>query len=104
MAAQADNGSKTEQGTPADQDHAVSVNAEEVVEQMKKWLLFNKHTNNWETTKATVAACYALLYRGEDWLETPPEKGTITVGKRSEERSVRKECVSTCRSRWSPYH
>src|SRR3546814_15181886 len=26
------------------------------------------------------------------------------VGRRSEERRVGKECVSTCRSRWSPYH
>src|SRR3546814_5333997 len=26
------------------------------------------------------------------------------VGLRSEERRVGKECVSTCRSRWSPYH
>src|SRR3546814_14204169 len=26
-----------------------------------------------------------------------------TIG-RSEERRVGKECVSTCRSRWSPYH
>src|SRR3546814_12236477 len=26
------------------------------------------------------------------------------VKKRSEERRVGKECVSTCRSRWSPYH
>src|SRR3546814_3475978 len=26
------------------------------------------------------------------------------VGFRSEERRVGKECVSTCRSRWSPYH
>src|SRR3546814_9278233 len=26
------------------------------------------------------------------------------VGSRSEERRVGKECVSTCRSRWSPYH
>src|SRR3546814_4485938 len=26
------------------------------------------------------------------------------VGDRSEERRVGKECVSTCRSRWSPYH
>src|SRR3546814_4984006 len=26
------------------------------------------------------------------------------VGWRSEERRVGKECVSTCRSRWSPYH
>ena len=24
--------------------------------------------------------------------------------RRSEERRVGKECVSTCRSRWSPYH
>src|SRR3546814_7946718 len=27
-----------------------------------------------------------------------------TVLCRSEERRVGKECVSTCRSRWSPYH
>src|SRR3546814_8897588 len=26
------------------------------------------------------------------------------IGDRSEERRVGKECVSTCRSRWSPYH
>src|SRR3546814_11568194 len=26
------------------------------------------------------------------------------VSQRSEERRVGKECVSTCRSRWSPYH
>src|SRR3546814_15425119 len=29
----------------------------------------------------------------------------ILIGEgRSEERRVGKECVSTCRSRWSPYH
>src|SRR3546814_11735111 len=27
-----------------------------------------------------------------------------SVESRSEERRVGKECVSTCRSRWSPYH
>src|SRR3546814_11900400 len=27
-----------------------------------------------------------------------------TPGNRSDERRVGKECVSTCRSRWSPYH
>src|SRR3546814_14781764 len=33
------------------------------------------------------------------------KKGTYTLGiNRSEERRVGKECVSTCRSRWSPYH
>src|SRR3546814_5301198 len=28
----------------------------------------------------------------------------LLTGSRSEERRVGKECVSTCRSRWSPYH
>src|SRR3546814_14246049 len=28
----------------------------------------------------------------------------VAVANRSEERRVGKECVSTCRSRWSPYH
>src|SRR3546814_3861019 len=28
----------------------------------------------------------------------------VSTGTRSEERRVGKECVSTCRSRWSPYH
>src|SRR3546814_18161334 len=29
---------------------------------------------------------------------------SLAVKHRSEERRVGKECVSTCRSRWSPYH
>src|SRR3546814_4422591 len=29
---------------------------------------------------------------------------SLEVRMRSEERRVGKECVSTCRSRWSPYH
>src|SRR3546814_14500735 len=28
----------------------------------------------------------------------------LSPNERSEERRVGKECVSTCRSRWSPYH
>ncbi|MGZ3830284.1 MAG: alpha-2-macroglobulin family protein, partial [Mucilaginibacter sp.] len=38
------------------------------VDEMKIWLLREKQTNNWKTTKATAAACYALLLRGSDWL------------------------------------
>src|SRR3546814_19350014 len=30
--------------------------------------------------------------------------GTLLSATRSEERRVGKECVSPCRSRWSPYH
>src|SRR3546814_11648431 len=31
-------------------------------------------------------------------------KRNAVSNRRSEERRVGKECVSTCRSRWSPYH
>src|SRR3546814_2935088 len=32
------------------------------------------------------------------------EEDRLTCTTRSEERRVGKECVRTCRSRWSPYH
>ncbi len=41
----------------------------EAVEQLKIWLLKNKQTNHWKTTKATANAVYALLNFGENWLE-----------------------------------
>src|SRR3546814_2120279 len=40
-------------------------------------------------------------------LELPPGHDLeefVQRAERSEERRVGKECVSTCRSRWSPYH
>src|SRR3546814_2304838 len=42
-------------------------------------------------------------------LVEPRENGKLMLTlndkeRRSEERRVGKECVSTCRSRWSPYH
>src|SRR3546814_17499833 len=33
-----------------------------------------------------------------------PQQSSCHIFIRSEERRVGKECVSTCRSRWSPYH
>src|SRR3546814_16725577 len=36
--------------------------------------------------------------------ERSGEIGCRLADQRSEERRVGKECVSTCRSRWSPYH
>ncbi|MEJ7822313.1 MAG: alpha-2-macroglobulin family protein, partial [Chitinophagaceae bacterium] len=41
---------------------------QKVVDDLKTWLLKNKQTNNWRTTKATAEACYALLLQGTDWL------------------------------------
>lgn len=40
----------------------------ESVEEMKVWLLKQKQTTDWKTTKATAEACYALLLRGTDLL------------------------------------
>lgn len=43
-------------------------NDTESVEEMKVWLLKQKQTTDWKTTKATAEACYALLLRGADLL------------------------------------
>jgi hypothetical protein len=39
-----------------------------LVEELKVWLLKQKQTQDWKTTKATTEACYALLRRGTDAL------------------------------------
>src|SRR3546814_12232395 len=44
-----------------------------------------------------------LKLGGGRGLSLAPEPGAVPAA-RSEERRVGKECVSTCRSRWSPYH
>lgn len=41
------------------------------------WLLKNKQTNAWPTTKSTTEAVYALLLQGGDWVETGTVKFTI---------------------------
>lgn len=40
----------------------------EAVEELKVWLLKQKQTTHWKTTRATAEACYALLLRGTDVL------------------------------------
>ena len=49
------------------------------VDEMKVWLLSQKHTQNWETTTATANACYALLLGGSNWLTQTPDL-TIQLG------------------------
>jgi len=40
---------------------------------MKVWLLKNKQSKNWPTTKSTTEAVYALLLNGSNWLESTGE-------------------------------
>jgi uncharacterized protein YfaS (alpha-2-macroglobulin family) len=49
------------------------------VNDMKLWLLKQKQTHDWKTTKATADACYALLLQGTDLLVNTPEV-TINLG------------------------
>jgi uncharacterized protein YfaS (alpha-2-macroglobulin family) len=50
-----------------------------IVRQLKTWLLRQKQTHAWTTTKATADACYALLLGGQDWLNAE-RKVEITLG------------------------
>ena len=75
--------------------------------------------NHWKSalSLALVPAFALTLLSGCQQTAAPPAESSSTskgghviaantwgVGARSEERRVGKECVSTCRSRWSPYH
>jgi TonB-dependent SusC/RagA subfamily outer membrane receptor len=42
---------------------------DDAVEELKIWLLQNKRTNRWKSTKATADATYALLLKGDKWLD-----------------------------------
>src|SRR3546814_19336003 len=46
----------------------------------------------------------SLFTRGFQPMLNPSDLDQEASDTRSEERRVGKECVSTCRSRWSPYH
>src|SRR3546814_3031884 len=43
-------------------------------------------------------------FEGKNILHVVYDAQVLADRRRSEERRVGKECVSTCRSRWSPYH
>ncbi len=52
---------------------------QKAVDELKVWLLKQKQTQDWKTTKATAEACYALLLRGDDWLNNS-NLVDITIG------------------------
>src|SRR3546814_16900329 len=53
-----------------------------------------------------VARSYAKFFNHGEKTETSDDalQSSLAFPVRSEERRVGKECVRTCRSRWSPYH
>src|SRR3546814_6216507 len=72
------------------------------------------NTNQWNRNAVYPSSEIIALLHQHFPLEpvSPSAKGEVAKrwryvdgqGERSEERRVGKECVSTCRARWSPYH
>ncbi|MCU0402984.1 MAG: MG2 domain-containing protein [Chitinophagaceae bacterium] len=66
--------------------HEIEGNVQRI-DDLKTWLLKQKQTTNWKSTKATAEACYALLLRGTDWLSeertVSVEMGTYTINSAS---------------------
>ncbi|MCK0130572.1 MG2 domain-containing protein [Flavobacteriaceae bacterium F08102] len=55
---------------------------QKTVDELKVWLLKNKQTNRWSSTKATSEAVYALLLQGTDWLEVTEFVG-VEIGNKT---------------------
>ena len=57
-------------------------NDTETIDNLKIWLLKQKQTNQWETTKATTEAVYALLLQGSDWLSVTDAVEVLVGGEK----------------------
>lgn len=80
----------------------------EYVDQMKVWLIKNKQTNHWSTSKGTASAIYALLIQGEEgginnWV-TESTTPIVKVGKETLDVSVQKAQAGTgyIKKSWTP--
>ena len=67
---------------------------QEAVNELKIWLLKNKQTNHWKTTKATSAVVYALLMSGNNWL-MDQEQVAISMGNGKQYASQISDAQST---------
>jgi uncharacterized protein YfaS (alpha-2-macroglobulin family) len=66
----------------------------EAVDDLKTWLLKNRQTTHWKTTKATAAAVYALLRQGDNWLEETEEVAIYFGNNKFDQSNIQKEAGS----------
>src|SRR3546814_958965 len=78
---------------PSVQVHSITLGSNQAA--IVRFSKTERDVNTGEVTKVR----HLIATMAYQYVDVPP---TETV--RSEERRVGKECVSTCRSRWSPYH
>jgi len=65
-----------------------------IVDEMKRWLLRQKQTQSWSSTKATTEAVYALLLRGSDWLGTGVNTQVNLGGQPIEPRVTKADAIT----------
>ncbi|GAB3037391.1 alpha-2-macroglobulin family protein [Spirosoma pulveris] len=65
-----------------------------IVDEMKRWLLRQKQTQSWSSTKATTEAIYALLLRGSDWLGTGVSTQVSLGGKSIQSRVSKADAIT----------
>src|SRR3546814_7819173 len=73
----------------------------------KQKTAYERRISDWSSDVCSSDLCKAPAPSAQAGAAPPAllvEKNTGWKRERSEERRVGKECVSTCRSRWSPYH
>lgn len=51
------------------------------IDNMKRWLLAQKRTQQWESTHATIDAINTLISTGSDWLSNKEKNPTVRVGR-----------------------
>ncbi|AKD58047.1 alpha-2-macroglobulin family protein [Spirosoma radiotolerans] len=61
---------------------------------MKRWLLRQKQTQSWSSTKATTEAVYALLLRGSDWLNTGVNTRVSLGGQSIDSRVTKSDAIT----------
>lgn len=64
------------------------------IDDMKRWLIRQKQTQSWSSTKATTEAVYALLLRGSDWLNTGVTTQVSLGGKPIENRVTKADAIT----------
>lgn len=70
------------------------------MDEMKRWLLKQKQTQQWESTHATMDAVYALLSTGSDWFSSTGET-TIHLGDRQVEAESQEPGTGYIKTSWS---
>lgn len=77
----------------------------ESIESMKIWLIKNRQTNRWHSTKATTEAIYALMNTGKDWVNSENGISVKIGGETLDLKALEKEIQSGSdyvKTSWEP--